>query len=268
MSVRIIGLSMLLAGPLFLPGIASAQEAASPPKEEQPAATGPVTQEQFQGLQQRVEDLGDAIKTLTEQLATGNQPSLVPVVPAPEETGDDKADTAPTTAVEEVREQINQLWDHVLELETVQGQIAQEVAQPDGARLLVPDIRGNMERSTTFRQEVSEAVHDVLRRQGALRIENQTAVGHTIRVINTGRSVYIPPGGISDAIDVPVGTVSTELVGYEAPRNWTIGPPDYEQRIRITPTPGAVRIFDATTLAPTPTGYYWDPIWGGYVLGP
>ncbi|HUT94418.1 MAG TPA: hypothetical protein VMY37_33480 [Thermoguttaceae bacterium] len=266
MSVRII-LSILLAGPLFLPGIASAQEAASPPKEEQPGATGPVTQEQFQGLQQRVEDLGDAIKTLTEQLAAGNQRSLVPVVPAPEEPADDRADAAPTTAVEEVREQINQLWEHVLELETVQGQIAQEVAQPDGARLLVPDIRGNMERSTAFRQEVSAAVHEVLRRQGTLRIENQTAVGHTIRVVNTDRSVYIPPGGISAPIDVPVGTVSTELVGYEAPRNWTIGPPDYEQRITIKPTSGSVRILDAAPLL-SPTGFYWDPIWGGYVLGP
>jgi len=268
MIARLMGLGILVAGPLFLPALADAQEAAGAPEEEQPAATSPVTQKQFQGLQERVENLARAIQTLTEQLATANQTSLVPVAPASEEPGDDAAETARTTAVQEVRDEINQLWDHVLELETVQGQIAREIAQPDGAKLLVPDIRGNMERSTAFRQEVSAAVHDVMRRHGTLRIENQTAVGHTIRVINTGRSVYIPPGEISAPVDVPVGTVGTELVGYEAPRNWTIGPPGYEQHIVIKPTSGSVRILNAAPLTLPLTGHYWDPILGAYVLGP
>ncbi len=34
-------------------------------------------------------------------------------------------------------------------------------------------------------------------------------------------------------IPVPVGTLTTELVGYESPKNWTIGPPNYAQDIRI-----------------------------------
>ena len=185
-----------------------------------------------------------------------------------EETPEEGDEAATGTEDQAVREQINQLWEHVLELETVQGQIAQEVAQADGGTLLVPDIRGNMERSPQFREEVSNAVHDVLRQRGTLRIENQTGVGHTVRVVNLGRSVYIPPGGISDPIDIPVGTLSTELVGYEAPRNWNVGPPNYEQRIRITQTAAPVRILDVAPLPLAPVSYYWDPFLGAFVAGP
>jgi hypothetical protein len=41
-------------------------------------------------------------------------------------------------------------------------------------------------------------------------------------------------------VDVPVGTLTTELVGYEAAKNWTVGPPNYHQGITITRTAGPV----------------------------
>jgi len=150
------------------------------------------------------------------------------------------------------------LGDRVYELEVVQGQIATTIQAPNGDRVSVPAILANMDRSPAFRDQMNRAVHAVMQQhQGKLLIENRTSTGQTIRVLNTGQYVYIPPGQISAPISVPVGTVSTELVGQEAPKNWVVGPPNYEQRIVINPRPSSVWIGSP--------GYVWDPLWGWVV---
>ncbi len=89
-----------------------------------------------------------------------------------------------------------------------------------------------MKQSPQFRQEVSDAVHETMRQQGTVRVRNEMGTSNTLLV--NGQQYSIAPYSTVE-ISVPVGTLTTELPGYEAPKNWTIGPPNYTQSIDIRP---------------------------------
>jgi hypothetical protein len=102
------------------------------------------------------------------------------------------------------------------------GAIAKKVSQGDGDTW-VPDIRRAWENAD-FRQDMRLAVHDSMDRRGTVTIRNKTAVGQTL-LVNNSQYVYVPAGENRTVGDIPVGTISTELVGYEGPRNWTLSAP-------------------------------------------
>lgn len=162
--------------------------------------------------------------------------------------------------IAKLEKQVQELENELREVRQVQGQVARTIQDSKGNQLAVPSILANMNRSTEFRAEVERAVHEVMQRWGTLLIENRTSTGQTIRVLPTGQYVYIPPWQTSGPIAVPVGTVSTELIGQEAPKNWVIGPPNYEQRIVINPRP--VWIGPPVYVIPP----VWDPLRGWVVL--
>lgn len=134
----------------------------------------------------------------------------------------------------------------------------EQIAEQDNAGNYVPAIRANMAKSPEFRQAMSAVVHEAMRREGILRVQNQTGVGVSLRV-NNDKTYYIAPYSTHPDITVPVGTLTTELVGYEPPKNWTIGAPHYFQQINITPSPTRVVVEPVAVLPSvwTPLTYVW-----------
>lgn len=135
----------------------------------------------------------------------------------------------------------------------------EQIAEQDNAGNYVPAIRANMAKSPEFRQVMTAVVHEAMRREGTLRVQNQTGVGVHLRV-NNEKTYYIAPYSTHPDISVPVGTLTTELVGYEPPKNWTIGAPHYFQQINIVPSPARVVVEPVATALPlvwTPVTYVW-----------
>lgn len=93
-------------------------------------------------------------------------------------------------------------------------------------------LRRIMEKSGEFRQEMAEAVNESIHKEGKLVVDNQTSGVQFLSV--NGRSERIEPLE-TRVFTVPVGTLTTELTGQEGPKNWTVGPPEYEQSIVIRP---------------------------------
>mgnify|MGYP001050955704 CR=1 FL=1 len=138
------------------------------------------------------------------------------------------------------RMEFEALKDVVLQNRTILEQVAQNVSGRDGQSSYVPNIWSAMEDSEQFRKSMKEAVHMSLDQQGTLVIRNKTHTGKSLRIRATGKdtTVYVP-AGTEVRVPVPVGTVSTELVGHEAAKNWMLGPPNNEQEIDILPAPPA-----------------------------
>jgi hypothetical protein len=106
-------------------------------------------------------------------------------------------------------------------------------SDPSGNRVL--SLRANMRKSPQFAREVRDAVHDSMSRTGQLFIENQMGSSYELKV--NGQYHNIPAYTRSYEVrGLHVGTLTTELVGYESPKNWTLAPPHYVQRIVIAPS--------------------------------
>lgn len=134
--------------------------------------------------------------------------------------------------IAQLRENFQKVTDNLAEQVGGQQDILEAISQPtaDGSRVLA--LRSNMQRNPEFREEVQEAVNDSIRRTGTLEVQNNMDVGKYFEV--NGRRWYIPARS-TRSFDVPVGTLTTELVGDEPRRSLTIGPPDYFQRVEINP---------------------------------
>jgi len=246
---------------------------------EQQAASPDVMKQ----LLQSVQTLTDQVNQLTAQMATVQQElkqlkqqdssaAQGPMVPVP---GSESTPTGPVARreFEELKAQVDQLETVVREqyagqektlkevqvaIDTLRQQnVSQEellaaISEYDRDGLAIPNVRAIM-KSSDGREALDEAVHQVMKRQGAVVVENRLGQGYTLRV-NRSESHYIGPYE-TKRIPVPVGTITTELVGYESPKNWSVGPPNYEQRIAIGPSPAASPV----VLTPA---YYWDPLLG------
>ena len=115
-----------------------------------------------------------------------------------------------------------------------QRQILNQISRSDGNGNYAINLLGNMQQPE-FRQEFEDAVHKSIRQRGTLRIKNNMAFSQNM-LINNKKQIYVPPYGTID-VDVPVGTLTTELLGHEAPKNWTITAPNYYHEIVINPRP-------------------------------
>ncbi len=101
---------------------------------------------------------------------------------------------------------------------------------PDGSHVLA--LSSNMDRNPEFKDEVRQVVNSSISTTGTLEVRNLMLAGKHLKV--NGQEWYIPAGE-TRTITVPVGTLTTELVGEEPQRTSTIGPPRYTQRLEISP---------------------------------
>jgi hypothetical protein len=121
--------------------------------------------------------------------------------------------------------------------ETILGEIAASVPDGAGQSRYVPRMKANMENKD-FRKEMKEVVRMSMDEQGTLVIRNKTDTAKSVRIRATGKETTVNvPAGTEARVQVPVGTVSTELLGYEGPKNWMLGPPNNMQKIDILPAP-------------------------------
>jgi hypothetical protein len=118
----------------------------------------------------------------------------------------------------------------------------------EGRRILA---LGNMD-STEFRQEMKGAIYRSLD-EGDLIVVNKTTDPRELLV--NGMSFLIEPSE-TKTIRVKAGTVTTELVGYETAKQWTINSPNFQQTIHIVPT----------TTATSGGRFEWVQLGTGWVL--
>jgi hypothetical protein len=86
-------------------------------------------------------------------------------------------------------------------------------------------------------QGVSEQLRHMAPQTGTLLVQNNMLTPQYLRI---NGELHAIPAMNSIEFTVPVGTISTELPNYEAPKNWMIGAPDYRQTIIINPRPNPV----------------------------
>lgn len=127
---------------------------------------------------------------------------------------------------QQMSEQVNTLNDQAQQLR----QIVNAISRTDSQQRPILDINSSMQ-SQEFQRDLSGAVHSTLQREGVLEVTNQMTTPQYLRV--NGQLITIPALN-NVTIRVPVGTLTTELIG-EAPKNWTISPPNYKQGIIIAP---------------------------------
>jgi hypothetical protein len=134
--------------------------------------------------------------------------------------------------LKKLKDGFEQLKDMGYQLHQEQQQVLDTISRQDSQGNRVLSLRNIMDNSKDFQQEMSSAVHDSMKTSGTLRINNKTLGGKYVRV--NGAQYYLPAGAVQE-ITVPVGSVMTELVGWESPKTWTVGPPNYLQSIDINP---------------------------------
>jgi hypothetical protein len=273
MTARSIGLSLLVMIAVSCAGLARAADAPA----EQPAPDDSMTQllDAVKGLTEQVDALSGQMETVQQELSALKgqaQPApadlLTPVPPLNPETP-----TGPVTREEfealktVVREQYAGLDNLVQKQEqTIAAIESQNVAQeqmlaaistPDSSGRHIPNVRAIMQ-DPAGKAAMDEAVHAVMRRQGTVRVANRMNVGYDLLVNRT--RYYIPANSTKD-VSVPVGSVTTELVGYESPKNWTVAAPDYSQDVVIGPRASRSVVYRSPVVDP----YYYDPFWGWVV---
>jgi hypothetical protein len=158
-------------------------------------------------------------------------PATVPPAADAAKTLQDRVDQLEQEVVE-LRASLLNLQNQLSEKDAELQEIVQALSRRDSNRQPILALRNIMKNSDEFRQEMQQAVNDSIQREGELRIDNQTSGVQFLSINGTTQRV--------DALrvttfKVPVGTLTTELVGQESSKNWTVGPPAYRQEIIIRP---------------------------------
>lgn len=131
--------------------------------------------------------------------------------------------------------------------------VVADISMSGGSGRSIPDVRAIME-DPAGREALDQAVHGVMQRSGTLVVENRMDSSYRL-LLNNQTYIDIGPRE-TKRIPVGLGTITTELVGFESPKNWSMGPPNYEQSIVIGPKP------TQSVVISSPLSYYWDPLWG------
>lgn len=133
-----------------------------------------------------------------------------------------------TTDIDNLRKRVEQLESDfsgvILRLDSV-------TEQTSGGNW-VPNILGNMQNQPEFSQQMDRAVNESIHTSGEVIVTNHMGSWQTIVVNGQYRSIAPTTSSI---FKVPVGTVTTQLPGYESAKNWTVGAPNYKQHINIRP---------------------------------
>ncbi len=189
------------------------------------ADAGGVTRAEFDALKTKVQAITDLIDSVDDQLAS-------------------------------MARDAQEFADQVQQQNAVQEQMLAAISSTGAGGNPIPNLRAVMSDSRG-RQILEEAVHQSLRRVGTVTIQNEMGQSYTMRV--NGQTHVVPAGGITTVQDVPVGNVTTELVGYEDPKLLALTPPEYTLKILIKPgQPRVVQRVTTPVVYQYSTGY--DPL--------
>ena len=155
------------------------------------------------------------------------------------------------TQMGQLRSELMTLTDQINDEIRKQQQILEMISQTDSDGKHIPRMSAAMQ-SNQFRQEMQQVVNQSLGTTGTLRISNLTNDFHRVLVNRTEFSI---PAGQILTLQVPAGTVSTQLPGREL-KNWTISGPRYEQNIEIVPDATPVTTYVARPTVPSAPVYY------------
>lgn len=134
--------------------------------------------------------------------------------------------------IKSLKSELDQVRSLIGQAGAEQQQILEMISRRDSQGRPILALNNIMQESPEFKQELSDAVHSTFRQSGTLRVRNMMTTAQYLNV--NGRQELIPAQSSQDFV-VRVGTLTTELVGQEAPKNWTIGAPNYLQEINIEP---------------------------------
>jgi len=234
MSLRLAAVALIALA--FAAAPLTAQQPATPKTSEERIAA---LEKEVEGLKKRIGDADvakdDLDKRLSELAArvTKNGENLGML----------------TTLVGEQNGQISKLNADFNETKRLQTetqvrheQILGDISRNDGGRY-VPQISAAMAKES-FRQEMGAAVHATLKSRGQFRIVNKTASHQSIAV---NLIDYVLQPGEERILDVPVGTVTTQLPG-EPLVNWTLahkGEGVYAESIDIVPKTTVQRVIES-----------------------
>jgi uncharacterized small protein (DUF1192 family) len=283
---------------LFSPACLSAQQATDAGAAKQLTDAVVKLSEQVTNLSDRVVKMQQEIADLKGQRQAGNQGRTTTAMPAPATAGTNsyvtreefqtlqaqvKANTDVIDSVDDrlavISKENAELLAQIQEQNAAQSQMLAAISTQGAGGNPIPNLRAIMDDSQG-RESLENAVHQVLRRQGTVTIENRLGQGYSIEV--NRQAHFVPAGGGITISNVPVGTVTTELVGYEETKYWAITPPDYQLKIVIGPRERQVvrRVAEAETMPQVVTPavpvatpvvanyrYYYDPALG-WVLTP
>lgn len=152
------------------------------------------------------------------------------------------------TRMSEMDARWNDLSGHIL----AQHNDLREVVSRDSRNVATLRLRSMMEKSPEFRTDFSSAVRQAMPevpQWGVVRVENNMSTDQTLHV--NGEPWSVPAMQRRD-VSVPVGTVTTQLVGYESPKTWVVGSPTFMQRVSINPIP-APTIVHSPIVSQQPT---------------
>jgi prefoldin subunit 5 len=201
-------------------------------------------------LTNSVTSFGKSVDTLADQLEKGDKDRVQ--LAADVKALQDGFRTL-TAEMKSLRTKSNTLIEQIREDLQYQRRILSAITEDGGNGGTIVSLRGAME-SDKGRRQLADVVNQSLARKGTLRIHNTMPYEEQISV--NGRSYRIQAGVTLVLSDLPVGSVTTELVGREAPRNWTIAPPTYEESIDIGPRRAPVE--DAPIVSEVePIVRYW-----------
>ncbi len=230
MNARLVATSFLLMTFLFFPVLAKAQ---------QPAGADDIAK------------LTAAIKDLKDDMVTKDDLAELVTKEKLKDEVDALTDliTAQDAEIQKLKRDYEAYKALAQQQTADQGRILAAISQRDSTGNPVLAIRNNMANSPDFRREMSSAVHRTMRRQGTVTIHNRTASDTTMRINHTE---YRIPASSSHEVKVPVGTVTTELTGWEAPKNWTVGAPNYNQVINIRHKPTSRVVVNSPVVVERP----------------
>lgn len=226
---------------LLLPAAALAQDAKTPPK----AKTLEELTKDFQDLQQQLATTTTNLTNLTKAVADN-------VIATEQNKQDIQLNTDSIARITDVIQ---------TELEK-QQRILEAISQKDAAGNDVLRLSAIMEQSEEFRGDVRKAVHQSLETHGEFSIHNR--MGSYQRVVVNQREYGLNPDDIL-TLKVPVGTVTARLPG-QALTNWTVGAPNYSQRIEIVPDANATTVYrpmsgDSMVPSYSLSPPAWDPFY-------
>lgn len=131
-----------------------------------------------------------------------------------------------------LKQELDKMRETIRQTSVEQQIILDRISRRDSEGRPILALNNIMESSPEFKQELSDAVHKTLKVSGSLVVRNKMTTSQILAI--NGKQEFIAPQTTA-RFDVPVGTLTTELVGQEAAKNWTVGAPTYLQEINIEP---------------------------------
>jgi hypothetical protein len=247
---------------LLLPALALAQNATAPPK----AKTLEELTKDVQDLQRQLATTNANLTTLTEQVATNVEATTKNTQSIDRITNVIQDDLAKQQdAQQRILDNINYLLaEQKGKLDDVKA-ILDAITYKDSKGNDVLRLSAKMAQSEEFRDDVRSAVHQSLETHGDFSIHNR--MGTYQRVVVNQREYGLNPDEIL-TLKVPVGTVTARLPGQSL-TTWTVGAPNYSQRIEIVPDGNPVTVYRPISgEVAVPSYPLSPPVWDPFYLTP